>query len=345
MRRVLLPAVLVLAAATSATSQEPLRPVKTLVLEAGDSMLRRQFFGNVVARQTVDLAFQVAGQIEEFPVVEGSSVEEGALIARLDLEPFELALSQAEVRKRQADRDLARLEQLSSDTVSRAALDDARSAAELAAFEVRDAEYALEHATLHAPFDGIIASREVANYTTVQAGTPIVRIHDMSEWRVEIGVPEVLFRLAGEDPELELWGSFSGSDRRIPLAVREFNAEASRIGQTFTITLAMLGEPGPGVLPGSSITVIAGLEVDDARLDIPTSAVVVGEDGGTSVMVFKTGEGDTGTVHRQDITLSTGPDGEFRIESGVSPGDEVVVAGANALEDGQSVRRFTGFAN
>lgn len=349
MHRILLPGVLLLAMTAHADAQakaDPLvRPVKTTVIEAGDDMLRRQFFGNVVARQTVDLAFQVGGQIEEFPVMEGGPVARGELIARLDLEPFELALQRARIQQDQAERELARLEQLSNSTVSQATKDDAQSAAEIAAVAARDAEYALEHATLKAPFDGLVASREVANFTTVQAGTPIVRLHDVSEWRVEIGVPEVLFRRAGEDPELELYGVFSGSDRKIPLEVREFNAEASRVGQTFTITLAMLEDPGPGVLPGSSITVQAALKVANARIPVPSGAVVIGDGGETSVMLFDPGEGENGTVRRVPVELSTDPDGKFLAERGLDAGDEVVVAGAQGLEDGQAVRRFTGFAN
>ncbi|MEM6824789.1 MAG: efflux RND transporter periplasmic adaptor subunit [Pseudomonadota bacterium] len=323
----------------------PVRPVKTVVIEEAGDLLRRQFFGNVVAKETVDLAFQVSGQIEAFPVVEGSPVGEGALIAQLDLEPFELSLAQAQVQKDQADRNLARMENLSAATVSEATVDDARAEADLAAIAVRDAEYALEHATLHAPFDGLIATRNTANFTTVQAGTPVVRVHDVSEWRVEIGVPEVLFRLAGEDPEVELYGVFSGSERKIPLETREFNAEASTVGQTFNITLAMLDDPGPGVLPGSSITVFAALKVSTARIEVPASSVVVGDGGDTNVMVFEPGDGDMGTVRRVAVTLETGPDGEFTVAEGLSAGEELVVAGAHLLEDGQTVRRFTGFAN
>ena len=332
-------------AGTVATAQDLIRPVKTMVLEEGGDLLRRQFFGNVVAKETVDLAFQVSGQIEEFPVIEGDPVAEGALIARLDLEPFELSLAQAEVQKNQADSNLARMENLSAATVSEATVEDAQTNADLAAIAVRDAEYALEHATLIAPFDGLIATRNTANFTTVQAGTPVVRLHDISEWRVEIGVPEVLFRLAGEDPDVELYGVFSGSDRQIPLAPREFNAEASTVGQTFTITLAMLEDPGPGVLPGSSITVHSALRLTTASIEIPASAVVIADDGGTSVMVFEGGDGDAGTVRRVEVALETGADGEFLVQEGLSAGDELVVAGSNMLEDGQAVRRFTGFSN
>ena len=190
-------------------AQEIIRPVKLAKLDVSDAVLTRQFFGSVTARQTVDLAFQVSGQIQDFPVLEGAPVAKGALIAQLDLEPFERALDQARVQKDQADRALARLNQLSSSSVSQVSIDDAQSAADLSALSVREAEYALEQATLAAPFDGLVASRNFANFSTVSAGTPVVRLHDISEWRVEIDVPEVLFRTAGENPDLTLIGRFT----------------------------------------------------------------------------------------------------------------------------------------
>lgn len=324
---------------------ESVRPVKLEKLDASDRVLTRQFFGSVTARQTVDLAFQVSGQIQEFPVLEGAAVSKGTLIAKLDLEPFQRALDQARIQKDQADRAVDRFNQLSSSAVSQVSIDDAQSAADLAALSVSEAVYALEQATLSAPFDGLVASRNIANFSTVSAGTPVVRLHDISEWRVEIDVPEVLFRSAGENPDLDLVGRFTGSDREIPLEVREFTAEASSVGQTFKITLAMLEEPGPGVLPGSSITVIANLNTASQQAVIPASAVVIDDAGGTSLMVFESDDGQTGVVRQQDVTLETNNDGEFILREGLDDGIEIVVAGAKSLTDGQAVRRFLGFSN
>ncbi len=326
------------------TAAPPVRPVKLMVLQPGEGVIRRQFFGTVVARQTVNLAFQVAGQLRRFPVLEGTTLDAGDLIAELDLEPFERRLDQARLQSEQADRDLRRLQQLSSASVSQAALDNAKSASDLAALAVRDAEYSLRQATLRAPFDGLVASRDVANFTSVQVGTPVIRLHDISEWRVEIDVPEVLFRSAGENPDIDLYGTFTGSDRQIPLVPREFRAEASSVGQSFLITLAMEEAPGPGVLPGTSITVVALLPAADSDIEIPASAVVMDPDGAPHIMVFEPSADDVGTVRRTPAALETGPGGSFFLTDEIAPGTEVVVAGAQMLKDGQTVRRFTGFA-
>jgi len=332
-----------LAAAFPALAQDTVRPVKLMTVTAGDNGLARQFFGQVVARQTVDLAFQVAGQVAEFPAIEGETIPAGDLVAELDLEPFELALDEARVRKDQADRTVERFGRLSGDSVSQVTVDDARTQADLAAIAVRNAEYALENGTLHAPFDALVASRLVANFTTIAAGTPVARLHDMSELRIEIDVPEVLFQRAGKDPDLEILAQFPASDERFPLEPREFNAEASAVGQTFRLTLGLAPPEGINILPGSSVTVVARLRGDGGQVVIPASAVIAGNDGSLGVMVFEPTGADTGTVSRVAIEVEPTPDGEVSVLDGLSAGQEIVVAGGAMLADGQAVRRFAGF--
>lgn len=323
----------------------PIRPVQLITVAPDTNGVIRQFFGQIVARQTVDLAFQVAGQIVEFPAIEGEEIANGALIAELDMEPFELQLDQARLQLDQAERTLERLNQLSGTAASQVSIDDAQTAVSLAEIAVRNAEYSLEHATLSAPFDGLIAARNVANFTTVAAGTAVVRVHDMSELRIEIDVPEILFQRAGADPNVTLSARFPTSDTLHPLEIREFDAQASAVGQTFRLTLGLPRPEGLTVLPGSSVTVLAELNLEDTALIIPTSAIHIANDGSLHTMVFVPGDGDIGTIEQRALELAATREGAFRVLSGLEAGEEIVLTGVNALEDGLTVRRFTGFAN
>lgn len=72
--------------ATGLHAQDAPRPVKTMVIENAETVIRRQFFGTVVARQTVDLALQVSGQLNAFPVLEGAPIKNGiVLVEEIDL--------------------------------------------------------------------------------------------------------------------------------------------------------------------------------------------------------------------------------------------------------------------
>lgn len=331
--------------ATPIAAQDTAKPVKLLQVRETAPGFSRQFFGRVAARQTVDLAFQVAGQIIEMPVTEGFVITKDGLIARLDQEPFELKLDRARLQKEQADRTVARLSRLRGTTASQVAVDDAETAAQLAAIAVRDAEYELEHATLTAPFDALVSSRAVEAFTTVSAGTPIVRIHDMSELRIEVDVPEILFQRSGQEDDITITAKFPVSDEIFPLEIREFDAETSSVGQTFRIQFGLTPPEGLQILPGSSVTV--NVQVQDQRTGIvvPPTAIVADAQGDLGVMVFSPTGADEGTVQRVSVKVEPTQTGGIRVLEGLSDGDEVVVAGGGALVDGQPVRRFAGFSN
>lgn len=82
-----------------------------LLLGVGRSAHEDQltFYGNIEMRQ-VDLGFRVPGRIQELMVEEGDRVRAGALLARLDRQPFAEALAQAEASARVRSSELSRLE-------------------------------------------------------------------------------------------------------------------------------------------------------------------------------------------------------------------------------------------
>lgn len=339
-------AAIVLLIGTPALAQEKPKLAKIFAVETSNSDLVRKFFGQVVAKETVDLAFQVGGQIVEFPLIEGQPVAEGGIVAQLDLVPFELALDQAKVQKEQADRTLARLEKLKGNTVSQVTIDDAKTQTQLAEIAVRNAQRSLDNATLHSPFQALVAARNVANFSSVGAGTPIVRLHDMSELRIEIDVPEVMFQRAGQNADVSITAQFPANDKSYPLEVREFNAETSQVGQAYKLTFGMAPPEGLTILPGSSVTVTAVIKgANETPMQIPASAIVTSNSGQTNVMVFVPAGADEGNVQLTPVKITPSSTGQVQVSSGLQPGQEIIATGASALADGQVVRRFTGFAD
>lgn len=327
----------------AAAAEMPVVKLETVMVSNAE--MERVFFGKVVARETVDLAFQVGGQIEQFPVEEGTTVSKDSVVARMDLEPFELALEQAQANDAQARRTMERYQKLAGSSVAEVNLQDAETAVTVNDIAVRNAERDLENATLHAPFDAIVASRLVPNYSTVSSGTPVVRLHDMSELRVEIDVPETLFLRAGRDPNVRFVAKFPANSESYPMAIREYNAETADIGQTYSITLGAELPEDFVPLPGASVEVRATLNIGGQSIIVPDSAIVVGNDRGTYVMVFDPTGAREGTVTRTEVDITPTVRGDVTVNSGLSDGQEIVVSGASQLEDGAAVRRFVGFGD
>ncbi|MEM6478107.1 MAG: efflux RND transporter periplasmic adaptor subunit [Pseudomonadota bacterium] len=335
-------AMLAMLSASPALAED--RLAKIVTVQSSQAGVERVFFGRVKARQTIDLAFQVSGQIVQLPIDEGQPIAEGALIGALDLEPFELSLARAQAQFEQAEADFERFSSLSGSTVSQVTIDDAQTAVALNRIAVQDAQRALRLATLRAPFDGIIARRTVPNFTTIGAGNPVVRLHDMSDLRIEIEVPEVLFQQAGRNPNVMLEAEFPASDRRYPAVFREVAAETTPIGQAFKLTLGLEPPDDLFLLPGVSATVYARMLGESAPLLIPAGALVFDPSGAPSVMVFEPSGAESGAVRRQAVEITPTGFGAVQVLSGLSEGDEIIGAGAALLEDGESVTRFAGFS-
>jgi multidrug efflux pump subunit AcrA (membrane-fusion protein) len=67
--------------------------------------------------------------------------------------------------------------------------EDAETTRDLAEIALRAARAALADATLTAPFDALVAARLIPPQSIVEPGQPLIRLHDMSEVRVEIDLP------------------------------------------------------------------------------------------------------------------------------------------------------------
>ena len=331
-----------------AFAQDSARLARIFTVTAGDASVTRQFFGRVVATETVDLAFQVGGQIVEFPIVEGTFVEKDALIAALDPELFQLALDEAVLQREQAERNLRRLQQLQQSqgsSVAQISIDDATTAFNLSQIAVRRAERALSDARLVAPFNSLVAARNIANFSSIEPGQPVARLHNMSEIRIEIDAPEILFQQAGWDPDIAVWAEFPFAPDRFPLEVREFNAEAADIGQTMTVTFGMPPPEGVPLLPGLSVRVYVQFRSDGQFVEVPTNAIVATNTGETTVMLFSPSGADEGTVSQVPVQIQPTNTGSVQVVSGLVAGQEIVAAGAASLTPGDRVRRFTGFAD
>ena len=325
----------------------PIRPVLLLRLTAFQDVLERNFFGRVVARETANLAFPLSGTLADFPVEEGAIVEAGEVLAALDQAPFERAVERAAIELAQAERAFTRAAALVTRNVGpRTLAEDTKSARDLADVALREARDALDDATIAAPYRALVAQRLTANHVIVSPGTPIVRVHDISQARVEIDVPERLVQNLSLVDRISFRAKLPGHATPVPLALVEFHAETAAIGQSYRFTLTLPDVPTPGLLPGSSLTVTAAIAQRVPSLPVPATAIAADEDRRPYVMVFEPRDptvenASEGTVRAVPVTVTTANGVSFSVD-GLPPDTEIVGAGAHLLRDGQAVRRFTG---
>lgn len=322
-------------------SVEPATFVRTITLDPASDRATRRFFGRVAALETVDLSFEVPGYLEVLNAPEGYRVVEGTLIASLDLGPFERAVERAELALGQAQRDLERSRTLAQRrVVSEVQARDAQTERDLADVALREAREALEDARIVAPFDGLIAERIASSYTTVAPGRPIVRVHNLSEVRVEFNLPERILAQIGDPSQVSFSTVLPGMTSVTELVFREIEADTGSVGQSYTISLAVAGPLPKHLLPGKTVIVTAALRAGDDAVDVPASAIATRPDGTPIVVAVEEDDGVLVARHVPvQVHSSTGTGLSI---TGLAPGTEIVEIGAHLIAPEQKLARYTG---
>ncbi|WP_197055702.1 efflux RND transporter periplasmic adaptor subunit [Paracoccus sanguinis] len=321
----------------SAKAEDAPTPVLAAVATRAVPELQRTLVGRIAARRTVDLAFEVPGRLVKIHADEGAVVPSGAPLAELDPAAFLLALDEARVSAEQAEASYQRSSALRERGVSaEASLEEVRTARDLRLIAVRAAERDLTLASLSAPFEAMVAQRLLPENSLIQPGMAVLRVHDISEWRVMVSIPEALMRMGAsiEDVRIE---AVIGSDpvQRVPLVFRENQAQPDPVAQTFLVTFAADLPRDAGLLPGMAVAVEidAGSTTLSSGVAVPASALVPAPDG--SLLVWRVVEGRTDPVAVE--VAGTAGERAF-VASGLAEGEIVVTAGQGALVPGQAVR-------
>lgn len=361
--RSLLLAALTLTAACSRPAEEPPSPaapgtpvngsstrqirVESVVLQPTGFEDVIQQTGAVEANDDATLSAQSGGTIESL-VRLGSRVAKGNVLARLDSElvlaTLEQARAQLEVARAQyalADGLFRRQEPLYRDSIiSDLEFDNVRSQriqaqAEVSRTEatVRQVEKQLENTRITAPFGGTVEQHFVEEGEQVLPGSPVLRLVNTRRIRIAAGVPE---RYAGE--------VVAGNPVRVRFQAAGIEERTGTVGfasqvvdpdnRTFRVEVNLSNEDGR-LKPA----MIANLQITRARLEdrlvVPQTAVLRDENAQSVFVVTRT----DGTARAERRTVTTGASfgGRVVIESGLEPGDEVIVVGQTIVTEGDQV--------
>ncbi len=299
------------------------------------------FPAQVIARSTVDLSFRVGGRLEEVNLPQGQFVEKGTVIARLDQEPFKRAVRTAQVRVKQAQHELSRVQAIAKKGIgSEQAVDNAQVAYDLAQIELENAKADLEYSVLKAPFRALVAKRLIENEGLIQKGTPIARLQDLSRVHFEFDVPERLVSAYRKNSMLTAQAFLDGTvNQSFDIEYVEHSTEPNPVTQTYQVVFAMDYPQGANITPGVRATIsitAAGSQLASVNV-IPVNAIVTGANDGLYVWLYKS---ETGTVHKQPITVGKVMQGYVPVFSGLQAGQQVVAAGASQMMEGLNVRPY-----
>lgn len=330
-------------------------PVVTAKVKRADVPVYFNGLGNVVAFYTVAVNSRVTGQLMKIYFNEGDLVKEGQTLIQIDPRPYQVALEQAEGQLAH-DRALLEDAKLDLDRYKKLLEEDAIPSQQLDTQKylvdqyngtikqdqanVDNAKLNLVYCNITAPITGVVGLRLVDPGNIVQANSNqgMVIITQLQPIQVQFTIPEdslpqVLKKLrAGEHLPAEAWNR----DNSVKLATGQFMTVDNQIDATTgrAKLKAVFDNKENTLFPQQFVNI--QLKVDTLRkvLVLPGVAVQNGQQG-TFVYVV---DPQTSKVHLKTVAIGQTNQDVFEITSGVSEGDEVVVDGADRLDDGTQVR-------
>ncbi len=281
--------------------------------------------GKVGAGEDADLFFTPSGAVVSRVMVRnGQRVRKGQALAILDRFKLENAVATAKNSLERARLDLAdaligqgydpeKMAEIPDEVVKLARL---RSGVAQAEVQLREAERALDDATLRAPFDGIIANLTQKAGNIPDGSKPFCRV--MSTGGMEVVFPilesELALVHAGDAVEVTSFTSGDTYHGRIT----SINPVVDKNGMVEVC--ASVGGP-TGLYDGMNVRVSVKREVDKALI-VPKSAVVLRSNGRQVVFTNKGGKAIWNYVATGLENMS-----EYVITEGLKEGDEVIVSG------------------
>ncbi len=322
----LLPLALTLAAPVRAD-------VPTVRVEARPVTQTHPIEATLEAVRQATLAAQVPGRVVALTADAGDRVSQGAVLVRIEASAAAEAVAAADAVLAQARANLANAEAAYERArtlterkfVSSAALDQARAAYDAASAQVRAARAARgqaaaqqAHATIVAPFSGLIAARHVEPGEMAQPGRALLTVYDPAAMRAVVDVPQQ--RLAGLSAgQMKAHVELPDSGRWLEAAAVTILPAADP--RTHTVRLRVdLPAVQQGLVPGMFARVHFATG-EASRIVVPAEAILRrGELTGVYVA-----DGDGGFRLRQVRVGEPGPDGNVEVLAGLVGGEEVAL--------------------
>jgi len=323
------------------TTQPPVRPVLVAKVISKDVPLYLDEIGTCAAYETVQVQAQVSGQIIARHFQDGADVKKGDLLFTIDPRPYQAALQQAQAQAALDQVTLKRQTELRARNVTAPQdFDTAQANARKSEAAAAAAQVNVDFCYIKSPINGRAGLRlvDVGNIVSgnTGSGAVLLTIQGLDPIYTDFTVAETdlaLVRkyLGGPNVKVQTYSP----DDKIPPRLGDlyFIDNAVQPGSGTVKARGVTPNPDHAFWPSEFVRVRFILDtIKDARL-VPSQAVQISQSG-PFIFVLK----PDNTVDLRPVKPGQRQDGDLMVvESGIEPGETVVVTGQLALAPGTKV--------
>jgi HlyD family secretion protein len=332
----------------------PAQGIVSLAVRPGEAVTAGQVLATI---ESPDLATQLAQERSRLQSMESESAR-AELSARQQNQGDLQSLKLRRVRLEAARRDLERAEKLRAEgllnevehersrdavRVAEVELEQAEEGGGLAReardFEVQDRRQQVERQrlvvadlerrvgdlTLRAPFDGLVATIDVQDRDAVAPNAPVLTIVDLSEFEVEVQIPETYADEAASGTPAVI--TYSGRDYPGRLTAVSPEVQAGQVQGT----VAFAGGVPPGLRQSQRVSVRLVLEKRSGVVKVPRGPFVE-SGGGRQVYVLADGLATLRPIRVGATSVS-----EVEIAEGIEEGEQILLTDVQQFNGAKTV--------
>src|SRR3977135_219296 len=334
----------------SAASTRSAVPVTVAPVEKADFPVYLTGLGTVQGFNTVLVRTRVDGQIDKMAFKEGQLVKQGDLLAEIDPRPFQAALAQAKAKKAQdeanlanANLDLQRYTKLGEFATRQQTATQRSTVAQWTAHIAADdaavfnAQTQLDYTQVKSPISGVAGLRQVdvGNIVNASTQTGIVTIAQIEPIAVVFTAPEEQLPDINQAQSVQPLKVIAiTTDGKKPLAEGTLAVVNNQVDITSgTIRLkAVFDNKDHALWPGQSVsTRLLVKTLKDATV-APDDAIQHSTDGLHAYVVNQDNKAEL-----RKVKGSQSIDGRSVVDSGLSPGEQVITSGQYKVQPGPLV--------
>jgi RND family efflux transporter MFP subunit len=309
-------------------------PVRVMALSPASSHTVIKASGQLTTDEETILAFKTAGIVSRVVVREGDAVRKGQLLATLDLTEINAGVAQARIAAEKAQRDFRRASNLYADSVATLEqLQNAETAAAVAARQLEATEFNRSYSEIHAPADGYVLKKFVNAGQVVSTGDPVLVTNAVNQggWRLKVGVSDRQWsKLAvGDVADISI-DAFPQEVLQGKIVRKSETADAASGAFTVDLLVQPAGLKLATGMFGAAEFTSKGTQDGWA---VPFEAVLDAHD--RDGFVFVTTDGTT--AHKQSVVIESFNGSHVIVSRGFEQGQQLIVSGSAYLTDGSPI--------
>jgi multidrug efflux pump subunit AcrA (membrane-fusion protein) len=251
--------------------------------------------------------------------------KQGAL-PRKDLDQAAVGLAQAKPQYELAKRHLDSLNAV----VKHQELKGLQGQLSSAKGKFQGAQAQLSYSEIRSPIDGVVTDRPLYPGEMAASGAPLMTVMDISRVTARAHIPQgdAALLKVGNNATIAVPGIEQPVEAKVVLISPALDPNSTTVE-----VWVQAKNPKQVMKPGSSVRLSMVSEAVPDALVVPTSALLTGTDGATTVMVIA----DDQHAHQQAIKVGIRQDDKLQITEGLKEGQRVVTEGAYGLPDNAKV--------